>query len=359
MPHRAEHDPLRPALGRLADRHELTQAESRAAFTHIMSGHASDPAIAAFLMALRVRGETTAELTGAVLAMRALMLPVRSPPNAIDLCGTGGDNRHTLNVSTATAFVVSASGVTVAKHGNRAVSSRSGAADILAALGIDPDPDPTLQEHRLQTDGLAFLHAPRHHPALRHAAPARAALGIRTILNLAGPLCNPANARRQLIGVYDPRWLVPMAETLRALGSERAWLVHGDGLDELTLSAETQVVALEAGDIRHFTVTPEDAGLPRAPITAITGADAGHNARALTALLKGEPGPYRDIVILNAAAALVIAGHATNLLEAADRAAAAIDTGAALAKLEASKGRGVVRSAPIPDAPRTPSKASL
>jgi anthranilate phosphoribosyltransferase len=283
--------------------------------------------------------------------MRALMLPVRSPPDAIDLCGTGGDNRHTLNVSTATAFVVSACGVTVAKHGNRAVSSRSGAADILAALGIDPDPDPSLQEHRLETEGLAFLHAPRHHPALRHAAPARAALGTRTILNLAGPLCNPANAPRQLIGVYDPRWLLPMAETLKALGTERAWLVHGDGLDELTLSAETQIVALENGAIRRFTVTPEDAGLPRAPIAAITGADPAHNARALIRLLEGEPGPYRDIVLLNAAAALVIAAAAASLHEAARNAAEAIDSGAALAKLQASKARGV--------APRTPSKASL
>ncbi len=330
--------PLRHVLARLADRAELTEAQSHDAFALVMSGEAGDTEIAALLMALRVRGETAAELAGAVRAMRAVMLHVAAPPGAIDLCGTGGDGQHTLNVSTAASLVAAACGVTVAKHGNRAISSQSGAADVLAALGVDHDPDPSTQEARLRDNGLAFLHAPRHHPALRHAANARRAIGTRSILNLAGPLCNPAGARRQLIGVYDRRWLRPMAEALAALGTERAWLVHGDGLDEITLTGETEIVALENGHIRTFTMVPEDAGFPRAPLAAITGGDPAFNARALLALLSGEPGPYRDIVLLNAGAALVIAGAAASVAEGVALAGVAIDNGAAADKLSKAKG---------------------
>ncbi len=340
---------LRHLLARLAARAELTETESRDAFAIVMSGAASDMEIAAFLMALRVRGETASELAGAVQAMRAVMLRIAAPPGTIDLCGTGGDGHATLNISTAAAIAAAACGATVAKHGNRAVSSASGATDVIAALGLDPDPDPAHQETTLRHNGLAFLHAPRHHPALRHAAAARRAIGSRSILNLAGPLCNPAGARRHLIGVYDRRWLRPMAEALAALDTERAWLVHGDGLDEITLAGETEIVALENGRIRHFTLTPEDAGLPRAPITAIAGGDPAFNARALSALLAGEPGPYRDIVALNAGAALVIAGLATSVAEGVHQAGEAIKSGAAFAKLASA--RGV--------APRTPSKARL
>ena len=324
---------LRHILGRVADARPLDEAGARDAFDIIMSGAATDAEIAAFLMALRVRGETAAELTGAVQAMRALMHRIDAPPGAIDLCGTGGDGRGTLNVSTAAAIVAAAAGAIVAKHGNRAVSSRSGAADVLAALGLDPDPDPALQQRRLAETGLAFLHAPRHHPALRHAAAARRAIGTRSLLNLAGPLCNPAGVRRQLVGVYDASWLRPVAEALAALGTERAWVVHGDGLDEITLAGETDVISLDAGKLTHFTLTPEAAGLPRAPLDAITGGDPAHNARALEAVLAGQPGPYRTIVTLNAGAALHIAGLAPDLPTGIARATAALDDGRAAATL--------------------------
>ncbi len=303
----------------------------------MIDGRGSDGAIAALLMGLRIRGETAAELAGAVRAIRARMDTVEAPAGAIDVCGTGGDGAGTLNVSTAVAFVARAAGAPVAKHGNAALSSRSGGSDVLRALGIDPDPEPGRQRALLASRGIAFLHAPRHHAALRHATAARRALGIRTLLNLAGPLCNPAGVRRQLLGVFDRRWLVPVADALAALGAERAWVVHGDGLDEMTLAGPTAVAVLDRGEVRLGTVLPEEAGLARCP-ASIRGGEPERNAAALLALLEGEAGPYRDTVLLNAAAALVVAGLASDLRDGAGRAAAAIDGGTALALLRALRG---------------------
>ena len=324
---------LKPVLARLAAGERLAESEAEAAFGIIMAGEATPAQIAGMLMAMRVRGETVAEMTGAVRAMRARMTAIEAPPGTIDIVGTGGDSSGSLNISTATALVVAGCGVPVAKHGNRALSSRSGAADALAALGIDLDVPLDRLESVLKSTGMVFLMAPRHHAALRHAAGPRVELGTRTIFNLLGPLANPARVRRQLTGAYDAAWLRPMAETLARLGTEAAWLVHGQGLDEIALSGETHVVALESGTIREFTIAPEDAGLRRAPPEAIRGGEPAENALALTALLDGAPGPYRDIVLLNAAAALVVAGRDTDLASGAARAAAAIDSGAASAVL--------------------------
>ncbi len=326
---------LKPTLARLAAGATLSEAESEAAFGVIMSGDATPTQIAGLLMAMRVRRETVAELTGAVRAMLARMTRVPVPPGAIDVCGTGGDNAGTLNVSTAVAFVLAGCGVPVAKHGNRALSSRTGGADVLAELGVNVDTPLERLPAILAKAGCAFLFAPRHHPALRHAAGPRMELGTRTIFNLLGPLANPAEVRRQLTGVFDPSWARPMAETLGALGLERAWLVHGAGLDELTVAGDNHVVSLDYGTIGTRTVTPEDAGLPRAPIAAIAGGDAATNAAALLALLQGKRDPYRDTVLLNAAAALVIADRANDLRDGAAIAAACLDQGAALAALDA------------------------
>jgi anthranilate phosphoribosyltransferase len=308
--------------------------EAEDAFAAIMDGEATQAQIAALLTALHVRGETVGELLGATRAMRARMTRVAAPPGAMDVCGTGGDGACTLNVSTATAFVVAACGVPVAKHGNRALTSRAGGSDVLAALGIGLDVPPGRLERQLGEYGLAFLFAPRHHPALRHAAQARSEIGFRTIFNLLGPLSNPAGVRLQLTGVYDPAWCAPMAETLGALGTERAWLVHGRGLDELTLAGTTQVAEWRDGTLRQFSVTPDQAGLPEAPIDAIRGGDAAHNAAALRALLQGAPGAYRDTVLLNAAAALIVAGRAGDLREGVGQARTALDRGAALDVME-------------------------
>jgi anthranilate phosphoribosyltransferase len=320
-------------LARLADGAELSAPESEAAFATIMRGEATPAQIAALVTAMRVRGETQAELLGAVKAVRGQMLAIAAPPGTIDVCGTGGDGMGSLNVSTATAFVVAACGVPVAKHGNSALSSRAGGADVLAALGVDVPP--AQASDCLAETGLTFLLAPNHHPALRHGALPRAELGFRTLFNLVGPAANPAGVTRQLVGVFAPRWLVPMADTLGALGAEHVWVVHGEGLDELTLAGETQVAAWQDGALRTFTITPEQAGLARAPISAIAGIDAAGNASALLALLQGAAGAYHDTVVLNAAAALMIAGHAAELADGAAQAAAALASGAALAKLSA------------------------
>lgn len=298
-----------------------------------MDGAATPPQIAALLTALRVRGETQPELLGAVRAVRARMSTIDAPPGTIDVCGTGGDGLGTLNVSTAVAFVVAACGVPVAKHGNRAISSRAGGADVLAALGIDIPPHRAAET--LARTGLTFLFAPNHHAALRHAAPTRADLGFRTLLNLVGPAANPARVARQLVGVFAPAWLVPMAETLGALGADHAWVVHGEGLDELTLAGETHVAEWRDGKLRTFTVTPDQAGLTRAPVAAILGGTPAENARALSALLQGTRGPYHDTVVLNAAAALIVAERAGNLAEGAAQARDALADGRALAKLQA------------------------
>ena len=325
---------LKPALARLAAGETLSEAEAEAAFTVIMSGEATPAQIGALLMAMRVRGETVPEITGAVRAMRARMTAIDAPPGAIDVCGTGGDGAGTLNVSSAVTFVVAACGVPVAKHGNRALSSRTGGADVLTALGVDIDAPMERLPAILREAGAVFLFAPRHHPSMRHAAGPRVELGTRTIFNLLGPLSNPARVRRQLTGVFSPAWTRPMAETLAALGHEAAWLVHGHGLDELTLAGENRVTALKDGTIRDFCLSPEEAGLTRAPVSAIQGGDAAFNAAALTALLRGEQGAYRDTVLLNAAAALVVAGRAAEPRDGIGQAAHAIDSGAAEAVLE-------------------------
>jgi anthranilate phosphoribosyltransferase len=325
---------LRPVLARLAAGETLSEAEAEAAFDTIMSGEATPAQIAGLLMAMRVRRETVAELTGAVRAMRSRMLRVDAPQGAIDVCGTGGDNAGTLNVSTAVTFLLAGLGVTIAKHGNRALSSRTGGADVLTALGVNVDVPMERLPGLLRSVHCAFLFAPRHHAALRHAAGPRVELGTRTIFNLLGPLANPAGVTGQLTGVFDPAWAHPMVETLAALGSTRVWLVHGQGLDELTVAGENQVVALRDGKIETFTVLPEDAGLPRAPVEAIRGGDAAVNAAALEALLRGAAGPYRDTVLLNAAAGLIVAGRTDSLRDGVAQAAAALDSGAALAALD-------------------------
>ena len=325
---------LKPILARLANAERLTESEAEDAFGIIMGGEATPAQIAGLLMAMRVRGETVAEMTGAVRAMRARMVAITAQADAMDLVGTGGDGAGTLNISTATAMVVAGAGVPVAKHGNRNLSSKSGAADAISALGISLDVPIDRLPAVLAEAGMVFLMAPRHHASMRHAAGPRVELGTRTIFNLLGPMANPARVKRQMTGAFAPEWLRPMAETLARLGTERAWLVHGQGLDELTLAGESQVVSLEAdGSIREFTVAPEDAGLPRAPTEAVKGGDPAHNAAALEALLKGEPGAYRDVVLLNAAAALIVAGRAVDLRQGAAIAAKAINDGAALGVL--------------------------
>jgi anthranilate phosphoribosyltransferase len=325
-------------LARVADGAALSAPEAEAAFATIMRGEATPAQIAGLVTAMRVRGETQGELLGAVRAARGQMLAIAAPPGTIDVCGTGGDGMGTLNVSTATAFVVAACGVPVAKHGNRALSSRAGGADVLAALGVDIPPEQVAV--CLAECGLAFLFAPNHHPALRHAAAVRAELGFRTLFNLVGPAANPGGVTRQLVGVFSPRWLGPMAETLGTLGAEHVWVVHGEGLDELTLAGETHVAAWRNGGVHRFSVAPEEAGLARAPVCAIAGGDADGNAAALLALLQGMTGPYRDTVVLNAAAALIVAGRAADLREGAALAQNALDSGAALSKLQTLQRRG-------------------
>jgi anthranilate phosphoribosyltransferase len=325
---------LKPFLARLAAGETLTDVEAEGAFDIIMSGDATPSQIGGLLMAMRVRGETVPEITGAVRAMRARMTTVAAPPDAIDVCGTGGDAAGTLNISTAVTFVVAGCDVPVAKHGNRALSSRTGGADVLAALDVNVDVPLERLPEILRAANCAFLFAPRHHPSMRHAGGPRAELGTRTIFNLLGPLANPAKVRRQLTGVFAPEWAAPMAETLGRLGSETAWLVHGQGLDELTVAGENQVTAWQDGSLRRFTIAPEDVGLPRAPVEAIRGGDAALNAATLRALLQGATGPYRDTVLLNAAAALVVAAKASDLRDGIALASRSIASGAALAALE-------------------------
>ena len=325
---------LKPVIARLATGATLTAAEAEAAFGVIMSGEATPAQIAGMLMMMRLRGETVAELSGAVRAMRARMTAVPAPAGAMDVCGTGGDAAGTLNVSTAVTFVLAGLGVPVAKHGNRALSSRTGGSDVLGALGVNVDVPVERLPGIMAAADCMFMFAPRHHAALRHAAGPRVELGTRTIFNLLGPMANPAGVTRQLTGVFDPIWARPMAETLAALGTSHAWLVHGQGLDELTVAGENQVVTLAHGVLTERIVTPEEAGLPRAPIDAIRGGEAAENAAALRALLSGSRGAYRDTVVLNGAAALVVAGRAETLMDGAEQAASSIDSGAAMAALD-------------------------
>jgi anthranilate phosphoribosyltransferase len=326
---------LQPILARLTLGAELSEAEAEQLFEAIIEGAATPAQIGAILMGLAARGETTEELTAAVRVMRNHLIPIAGVDDAIDCCGTGGDGHGTLNISTAVAFIVAACGVPVAKHGNRAASSRSGAADVLGALGIGVA-TPAQAEAMLKTHGLTFMFAPNHHPAMRAVGGLRRELGFRTLFNLAGPLSNPAGTKRQLVGVYDPRWLMPVAEALQRLGSEAAWVVHGsDGLDELTITGASDVAILVDGAIERRTITPEQFGLRRSALADIQGGEPAENAAALTRLLDGEQGPYRDIVLLNAAAAFIVAGKAADIPAGMTLAAGALDDGRARALLTA------------------------
>jgi anthranilate phosphoribosyltransferase len=321
-------------LAFVADGGKLSQAQAEEAFEIIMSGNATPSQMGAMLMGLRLRGETVDEIAGAARVMRAKAVPIQAPPGAIDTCGTGGDASGTYNISTGAAIVVAACGVPVAKHGNRAASSKSGSADVLAALGVNLDADMALVAESLKVNNIGFMMAPRHHAAMRHVGPTRVELGTRTIFNLLGPLSNPAGAKRQLLGVFHRQWVKPVAEVLGTLGSERAWVVHGsDGLDELTTTGTSYVAELKDGKVTAFEVTPEDAGLARVTSDALKGGDPAFNAQAVTAMLGGATGPYRDIVLLNAAAALIVAGKAADLKAGVKLAAEAIASGKAKATL--------------------------
>jgi anthranilate phosphoribosyltransferase len=313
----------------------LTAEEAARVFDTLLSGQASDEEVRDFLIALSGRKPATSEFVGAVTAIRAQMKAITAPPRAIDLCGTGGDGLGTLNISTAVSFVVAAAGVPVAKHGNRSMSSKSGAADILEALGVRIDLEPETAERVLGEAGIVFLFAQKHHPAWRHVAAARRTIGKRTIFNLLGPMASPARVKRQLVGVFAEEWVTPYAEALAALGCERAMVVHGrDGLDELTTTDITYVASLENGVVTRFEIAPEDAGLKRASLKDIQGGVATENAQALIALFSGKIGAYRDIVLLNAAAALMVAGLAADIMAGMELARHALDSGAARAKLE-------------------------
>ena len=281
-------------------------------------------------MALRVRGETVDEIAGAVATMRAKMLPVSAPDNAIDIVGTGGDAKGSFNISTCSAFVAAGAGLPIAKHGNRALSSKSGAADVLMALGVNIDIGPGKIARCIREAGVGFMFAPAHHSAMKHVGPARVELGTRTIFNLLGPLSNPAGVKRQMVGVFAREWVRPIAEVLGSLGSEKAWVVHGaDGLDEISTTAETAVAALDCGQISEFMVTPEDVGLPRVGEADLKGGDADANAATLREVLDGEKRPERDVVLMNAGAAMVVAGRADDLSSGVAIAAEAVDSGAA------------------------------
>ncbi len=321
-------------LRRVAEGEALDAEQSARAFGAIMAGTVSETRIAALVTAMAVRKPTVAEITGAVRAMRKAMTSIEANPYAIDLCGTGGDGQGTLNISTANAFVVAACGVPVAKHGNRNMSSKSGTADCLEALGVKIDLTPAQASQCLREAGLTFLFAQAYHPAMKFAAPVRTELGFRTIFNLLGPLSNPARVRRQLVGVYAAEWTVPLAEVLGQLGAERAWVVHGDGLDEIATSGPTRVAILDSGKVTEREIGPEDAGISWSPLSAIAGGTAAENAAALRRMFEGERGAYRDIVVINSAAALNVAGRAADLREGAALAAEAIDSGAARAKLD-------------------------
>lgn len=324
---------IRPLIGIAATR-PLTGTEAESAFSALFDGAATPAQIGGLLMALRVRGETVDEIAAAARAMRARMNRIQAPAGAMDIVGTGGDGKGTLNISTATAFVVAGAGVPVAKHGNRNLSSKSGAADALTQMGINVMAGPAAAQRALDHAGICFMMAPMHHPAMRHVGPPRAELGTRTVFNLLGPLTNPASVRRQLTGAFSADWIRPMAEVLRDLGSDAAWLVHGsDGTDEISIAGETAVAALKEGQVTEFTITPEDAGLDRHPFEAIIGGDPSDNAAAFRALLDGAPGAYRDAVLLNAAAALLVADKARDLRDGVEIARDAIDSGAARARL--------------------------
>ena len=328
-------DDFKALIGKVATGAELTVQESASAFDRMMSGEATPSQMGALLMGLRVRGETVDEITGAVTTMRAKMLAVAAPENAIDVVGTGGDASGSYNISTCAAFIVAGAGVPVAKHGNRALSSRSGAADVLAALGVRIDLGPEQIAQCIAQAGIGFMFAPLHHPAMKHVGPTRVELGTRTIFNLLGPLSNPAGVKRQMVGVFSRHWVEPLANVLARLGSERAMVVHGsDGLDEITTAGPTSVASLENGTVRTFEITPDDVGLPKADPKRLLGGDAAANAAALLSVLKGEKSPYRDVAMFNAAAALVVAGRAKDLAGGMALARTSIDSGEAEGRLD-------------------------
>jgi anthranilate phosphoribosyltransferase len=327
-------DAFKPLLSRLADGATLSEEDAGDFFAACLRGEPTSAQIAAAVTAMRLRGETVGEITACARAMRRAAVMLDHPFETIDVCGTGGDGLHTLNVSSAVGFVAAGGGLKVAKHGNRALSSKSGAADVLAALGVNIAPSPAQQLQALDEAGICFMFAPAHHGAMRHVTPIRAELGFRTIFNLLGPLTNPGGAKRQLLGVYDTRWVEPLARVLGALGAERAWTVHGQGLDEITTTGETQVAEWRDGQVRLFRITPEAVGLPRAALADLTGGSPAENAAALRALLDGAKGPYRDIVLLNAAAAFLVADKVETLREGVALAAAVIDDGRAAQALQ-------------------------
>jgi len=325
-------------VAKIAAGQTLSMEETRQAFNIILSGDATPSQMGAFLMGLHLRGETVDELVGAVSVMREKATYITAPDGAVDVVGTGGDGHGTLNISTAAAFITAGAGVPVAKHGNRAASSKSGTADVQAVLGINTECDFALTQRAVVEAGIGFMAAYRHHGAMRHVGPTRVELGIRTIFNLLGVMSNPAAVKRQLIGVYDPRWMRPMAETLRELGSEHIWVTYGsDGLDELTTTGPSEVVEMKDGEIREFTVTPEEAGLTKVTLDDLKGGTPQENAKALMALLNGETGPYRDVALLNAGAAILISGKSDDLLGGIERASEAIDSGRALTAFETLK----------------------
>jgi anthranilate phosphoribosyltransferase len=328
-------DDFKSLIGKVANGAALSREEAAGAFDQMMSGEATPSQMGALLMALRVRGETVDEITGAVTAMRAKMLRVAAPPDAIDVVGTGGDASGSFNISTCAALIVAGAGIPVAKHGNRALSSRSGAADVLAALGVKIDLNPQQIGRCIQEAGIGFMFAPAHHPATKNVAATRVELGTRTIFNLLGPLSNPAGVRRQMVGVFALQWIEPLAQVLKNLGSERVWVVHGsDGIDEITTAGPTSVAALENGTVRTFAISPEDVGFRKVRPDALRGGDAQANAEILKGVLEGRKTTFREVAILNAAAALVIAGKAKDLKRGVALASEAVDSGEAEGRLD-------------------------
>lgn len=325
---------LKAHLARIASGSPMTAEESREAFDIMMSGGATPTQIGALLMGLRIRGETVDEIIGAVKSMRAKMLTVQAPEGAVDIVGTGGDGAHTYNISTLASIIVAGCGVPIAKHGNRAVSSKSGTADALSALGVKLDITPEITERCIADAGIGFMFAQAHHAAMRFVGPSRVELGTRTIFNLLGPLANPAGVKRQLLGVYSEHWLRPIAEVLRELGSTNVWVVYGNGLDEITLTGQSHVVALENGEIREFTLMPSDFGMEEITLAEIRGGDGEHNAAALRSVLEGARNAYRDISVANAAAALIVAGRAENISQGVELADRSLTSGAAMDALD-------------------------
>ena len=328
-------DEFKTLIGKVATGATLTREEAAGAFDRMMSGEATPSQMGGLLMGLRMRGETVDEITGAVTTMRAKMLKVTAPAGAIDVVGTGGDASGSYNISTCAAFIVAGAGIPVAKHGNRALSSRAGAADVLGALGVKIDLAPEAIARCIDEAGIGFMFAPAHHPAMKHVGPTRIELGTRTIFNLLGPLSNPAGVKRQMVGVFSRQWVEPLAHVLKNLGSERAYVVHGsDGLDEITTSGPTSVAALENGKVTTFEIKPEDFGIAKSKPGDLLGGDAEANASAVMDVLRGKKGPFRDVAVLNAAAAIVVAGKAKDLKEGVAVAAKSVDSAEAEGRLD-------------------------